>query len=83
LNVIGGTAWLFARTELQDTIDVLFIDEAGQFALANALAVAPCAQSIVLLGDPNQLAQPSQGAHPPGSDVSVLEHMLVTMSRSD
>jgi len=55
---------------------VLFIDEAGQFALANALAVAPCARNIVLLGDPNQLAQPSQGAHPVGSDVSVLDHML-------
>jgi uncharacterized protein len=76
LNVIGGTAWLFAREEIQETIDVLFIDEAGQFALANALAVAQCARSIVLLGDPNQLAQPSQGAHPPGAAVSVLGHML-------
>lgn len=76
LNVIGGTAWLFARADMQDTVDVLFIDEAGQFALANALAVAPCAQNIVLLGDPNQLTQPRQGAHPPGAAVSVLEHML-------
>jgi superfamily I DNA and/or RNA helicase len=51
-------------------------DRAGQFALANAIAVAGAAKSIVLLGDPNQLAQPSLGAHPPGSSASVLEHML-------
>ncbi|HUP24044.1 MAG TPA: ATP-binding protein, partial [Thermoanaerobaculia bacterium] len=75
-QVVGGTAWLFARPDLENSVDVLFIDEAGQFSLANALAVAPSAKSIVLLGDPNQLAQPSQGAHPPGSDESVLQHML-------
>jgi uncharacterized protein len=55
---------------------VLFIDEAGQFSLANALAVAGSTKNIVLLGDPNQLAQPSRGVHPPGSDASVLEHVL-------
>lgn len=76
LQVVGGTAWLFAREDLAESIDVLFIDEAGQFALANALAVAASARNVVLLGDPNQLAQPSQGAHPPGSAASVLEHML-------
>lgn len=76
LSVVGGTAWLFAREDLAGALDVLFIDEAGQFSLANAIAVAPSANSIVLLGDPNQLAQPSQGAHPVGSDASVLEHML-------
>jgi uncharacterized protein len=57
-------------------LDVLFIDEAGQFSLANALAVAPCAESLVLLGDPRQLAQPLQGLHPPGSNVSALDHLL-------
>jgi uncharacterized protein len=58
------------------SVDVLFIDEAGQFALANALAVAPAARSLVLLGDPRQLQQPQQGLHPPGTGVSVLDHLL-------
>jgi uncharacterized protein len=30
----------------------------------------------VLLGDPNQLPQVSQGTHPPGADASVLAHLL-------
>jgi uncharacterized protein len=76
IDVVGGTAWLFARPDMEDQIDVLFIDEAGQFSLANALAVAASTRNIVLLGDPNQLAQPSRGAHPPGSERSVLEHVL-------
>lgn len=75
-DVVGGTAWLFARPDMESQVDVLFIDEAGQFSLANALAVAASTTNIVLLGDPNQLAQPSPGAHPPGADASVLEHVL-------
>jgi uncharacterized protein len=78
VDVVGGTAWLFARPDMEGALDVLFIDEAGQFSLANALAVAASTKNIVLLGDPNQLAQPSQGAHPPGSDASVLQHVLGT-----
>lgn len=76
VQVVGGTSFLFAREDIAGAFDVLFIDEAGQFALANAVAVAGAARNVVLLGDPNQLAQPQQGAHPPGSAVSVLEHML-------
>ena len=49
---------------LADQVDVLFIDEAGQFSLANAVAVSPAAASLVLLGDPQQLDQPTQGTHP-------------------
>lgn len=75
-DVVGGTAWLFARPDMEGQVDVLFIDEAGQFSLANALAVAASTRNIVLLGDPNQLTQPSRGAHPPGSDASVLGHVL-------
>ena len=30
----------------------------------------------MLLGDPNQLAQVSQGSHPPGANASVLQHLL-------
>jgi uncharacterized protein len=57
-------------------VDVLVIDEAGQFSLANALAVSCSAESLVLLGDPQQLDQPTQGTHPPGAGRSALAHLL-------
>jgi uncharacterized protein len=74
--LLGGTAWLFSREDMQSVIDTLFVDEAGQVSLADALAVATSARNVVLLGDPQQLAQVSQGMHPPGAQASVLEHLL-------
>src|SRR5262249_7660488 len=68
--------WLWAREEMADSVDVLFVDEAGQMSLANMLAVSPAATSIVLLGDPQQLHQPQQGGHPPGADASALRRLL-------
>jgi superfamily I DNA and/or RNA helicase len=58
------------------SVDVLFIDEAGQFSLVDTLAIAQTAGSIVLLGDPQQLKQPQQGSHPEGTEVSALEQIL-------
>jgi uncharacterized protein len=75
-RVAGGTAWLWAREEFFESVDVLFVDEAGQMSLANVLAIAHCAKSLVLLGDPRQLEQPIQGSHPDGTAVSALEHVL-------
>ncbi|HWA58583.1 MAG TPA: TM0106 family RecB-like putative nuclease, partial [Gemmatimonadales bacterium] len=75
-RLAAGTAWLWSREEMAGAVDVLFIDEAGQFSLANALAVTPAAGSVVLLGDPRQLQQPQQGLHPPGADLSALDHLL-------
>ena len=72
----AGTAWLWSREDMMGSVDVLFIDEAGQFSFANALAVSPAAESLVLLGDPRQLEQPQRGVHPPGSDASALDHLL-------
>ncbi|MEO8185700.1 MAG: hypothetical protein ABI895_43400 [Deltaproteobacteria bacterium] len=57
-------------------MDVLVVDEAGQFSRANALAVSVAVHSLVLLGDPQQLAQPSQDRHPLGAEGSALEHLL-------
>jgi uncharacterized protein len=74
--LVAGTAWLFAREAMQQTLDYLFIDEAGQVALADAVAMAVSARNLVLLGDPQQLPQVRQGIHPAGSGVSVLEHLL-------
>jgi hypothetical protein len=93
-QIVAGTAWLFApnpnkkkgaRPEME--LDVVFIDEAGQMSLANALAIATSAKSVVLVGDPQQLAQPGKGAHPllpepadelfpRASGASALEHVL-------
>ncbi|HET6274609.1 MAG TPA: TM0106 family RecB-like putative nuclease [Candidatus Cybelea sp.] len=75
-QLVGGTAWLFARKELGTQFDYLFIDEAGQVALADALATSLCARNVVLLGDPSQLAQVSQGRHPLHADDSILQHLL-------
>ena len=72
----AGTAWLFARPDMQNILDTLVIDEAGQMSLANVLAVAATADNLVLLGDPQQLAQPQKGVHPPGAQVSALDHLL-------
>ena len=75
-NVLGGTAWLWARPEFAKAVDVLFVDEAGQMSLANVLAVSHAAKSIVLLGDPQQLEQPQKGSHPEGVNASALQHIL-------
>lgn len=73
--LVGGTAWTFSsRTNVGfEQLDLLVIDEAGQFSLANTLAVATSAQRLLLLGDPQQLPQVSQGTHPEPVDVSALE----------
>jgi predicted RecB family nuclease len=74
--IAAGTAWMWSREEYFEAVDVLFVDEAGQMCLADVLAIAQAAKSIVLLGDPQQLDQPSQGSHPDGANVSALEHLL-------
>lgn len=75
-GVVGGTAWLFARPEWEGVLDFLFIDEAGQVSLANAVAMARCAKNLVLLGDQMQLEQPVQGSHPGDAGLSALQYAL-------
>jgi len=75
-QVAAGTPWLWARPEAHDCVDVLFVDEAAQMSLANVLAVSQAAETVVLLGDPQQLDQPTQGSHPDGVSVSALDHVL-------
>jgi uncharacterized protein len=75
-NVVGGTSWLWSREELANAVEVLFVDEAGQMALANVVAISQAAKSVVLLGDPQQLEQPRRGTHPDGVSLSSLEHVL-------
>ncbi len=76
-NLVAGTTWLWARPQMRPfPVDVLVVDEAGQLALADAIAAANAANNLILLGDPLQLSQVSQAEHPDGSGASVLEHIL-------
>lgn len=75
-GVVGGTAWLFSRGEWLDQLDFLFVDEAGQVPLANAVAISRSARNLVLLGDQMQLEQPVQGTHPGDARLSVLQYAL-------
>jgi hypothetical protein len=82
-----ATQFWFARQELDEKFDIVFIDEAGQLSLANALGAATSGKSLVIVGDPQQLPQPSKGTHPAlpepyerifrhGSAASALEHVI-------
>lgn len=75
-QVVGGTAFFFARDENVQAFDWLFVDEAGQVGLANMAAMGRAARNIVLVGDPRQLPQVIQGAHPAPANLSCLEWML-------
>lgn len=72
--VVGGTAWDFSNEKriARDGLDLLVIDEAGQFSLASTIAVSLVASRMLLLGDPQQLPQVSQGTHPEPVDTSAL-----------
>lgn len=76
VNVIGGTAWLWAREDMYEKVDYLVIDEASQLSLADTVAVSQATKNLILLGDPQQLNQPQQGSHPENTDVSALEYIL-------
>jgi uncharacterized protein len=73
-QLVAGTVYMYA--ELADPVDYLFVDEAGQVCLANAVIMAMCTRNLVLIGDQMQLAQPIQGVHPGKSGLSVLEYLL-------
>jgi predicted RecB family nuclease len=76
VDIVAGTPWLFARRAIEEALGLLIVDEAGQLALASVLAASGAAASLVLLGDPNQLPQVSQGLHPEGAEASALGHLL-------
>jgi uncharacterized protein len=59
-DLVAGTGWSLTREavdlhQAERPIYVLFVDEAGQLSLADVLASATSARSLILLGDPNQL----------------------------
>jgi uncharacterized protein len=75
--IIGGTSWNFASAALRNQpFDYLFIDEAAQFSLVDAICAGSNSNNIVLLGDPQQLTQVVQAVHPGGVDNSALGHYM-------
>ena len=72
----AGTAWLFSDPRYDQQMDYLFVDEAGQVALANTLAIATSTKNIILIGDQMQLSQPIQGVHAGNSGKSALDFLL-------
>ncbi|GAB3124436.1 TM0106 family RecB-like putative nuclease [Glaciibacter psychrotolerans] len=72
--VVGGTAWDFSNPARvpRHSLDLLVVDEAGQFSLASTIAASVAATNLLLLGDPQQLPQVSQGTHPEPIDQSAL-----------
>jgi uncharacterized protein len=72
--VMGGTAWDFSNTDrfAREQLDLLVVEEAGQFSLAPTIAASVAARNLLLLGDPQQLPQVTQGIHPEPIDTSAL-----------
>ena len=76
--VIGGTAWDFANenTVARGSLDLLVVDEAGQFSLAPTIGASVAAKRLLLMGDPQQLPQVSQGSHAEPVDESALGWLM-------
>jgi predicted RecB family nuclease len=75
-QIVGGTVFKFAKSEMNNYFDYLFIDEAGQVSLANLMAMSSSCKNLVLIGDQMQLEQPIQAIHPGESGKSALEYYL-------
>jgi uncharacterized protein len=76
--VLGGTAWTFTAKSLVEPagLDLIVVDEAGQFSLAPTIGVSIATKRLMLLGDPQQLPQVSQGTHAEPVDDSALGWLL-------
>jgi len=72
--VVGGTVWTFCNEKSvgPKSLDLMVVEEAGQYSLANTIAVSEAAQRLLLLGDPQQLSEVSLGAHPEPINTSAL-----------
>lgn len=75
-QIVGGTVFKFAKSEMNNYFDYLFVDEAGQVSLANLMAMSSSCKNLVLIGDQMQLEQPIQAIHPGESGKSALEYYL-------
>lgn len=74
-SIIAGTVFALSKFD-EEYFDYLFIDEAGQVALANLISAGIAAKNIVLMGDQQQLSQPIEGSHPYRTGESILDYYL-------
>lgn len=75
-QLLAATRFELAKDIYDQVFDFIFIDEAGQTSIADTIASTLCAKNIILIGDPQQLPQPSQITHPENSGSSILEFLL-------
>ena len=76
INLFAGTKFHLAQWYYHNKIDYLFVDEASQISVADLVALGGVAKNIILVGDQQQLGQPTKGNHPNESGKSVLEYLL-------
>jgi uncharacterized protein len=75
--IVGGTSFFFSNKDVREyRLDYLFIDEAAQYSLVDCMAVSGVADNLVLMGDPQQLAQVVTAVHPGGVENSALGHYM-------
>ncbi|MFM7311971.1 MAG: AAA domain-containing protein, partial [Cyanobium sp.] len=74
-SVLGGTVFTLVK-EAHDgaPFDLLVVDEAGQVSLSNLLFMSKVARNILLVGDQQQLSQPTRADHPGESGLSCLDY---------
>ncbi len=76
ISVMGATTNKFCSKDFDSKFDLLVVDEAGQYALANLLTIAKHSKSILLVGDTQQLAMPTKASHPNNSGQSCLQFLM-------
>ncbi|MDO4241090.1 MAG: AAA domain-containing protein, partial [Microbacteriaceae bacterium] len=77
--VFGGTVWNFCDSKCvpaDKMLDLLVVEEAGQYSLVPTIAASRAARNLLLLGDPQQLAQVTVGEHPLHIDSSALGWLM-------
>jgi predicted RecB family nuclease len=75
--VLGSTVFTLVKDTWDNTpFDLLVIDEAGQVPLSNLLYMSRVARNILLVGDQQQLSQPSRAEHPGDSGLSCLDYVM-------
>lgn len=73
--VLGGTVFTLVKEAYDGAaFDLLVIDEAGQVSLSNLLYMSKVARNILLVGDQQQLSQPTRADHPGESGLSCLDY---------
>lgn len=81
-DLFSGTAWCFTSLNrlkeiaCDQKLDYIFIDEAGQFSIADIVAVSLSAKNVVIIGDQMQLSSPITALHPGESGKSGPEYLL-------